>query len=907
MGNRSFLSLGTAAQLLDGSAQQFAEANNNFPTLWQLLLAHSETAQASTDQRVFGDAGTLTLRAKATDGIARITQLWTVMQHHPLVARVPHLDHMLDALLAHFSKCATSLRDESDTPLYFSADLDELSWLSDGEPDDFMFEMAAQCTATWERVQAALEQRDYAELDDALELTGDANGNWTWISWSASFGLGGIDHPYFSHAHEPRDVPCAAWVETAQPDADNWLGHDMERFGVGGRFGVRELSYSDADEPERPPARVLVPAEWDAVLIASHPTQRVVRVQRAERWGLLRIDADGATLIAACELDELREFEVVPDGVRAAAMRGDAIGLLSGDGTWIAAPEQINPAVEELWSFVGEWVAARAATGVGVLTSRGQWCVLPTFASIDEINPLGTAIASTVNGEACIVDLRTGMLCTPFVDAVTWLDWPGVYEVTVNGLRGWHTASGQLMFEPAWDALETLIQFPLRVRAERGGRSGVIDAQGQIRIPVDYDEFTPRQNEVASNLGVHGHALITTQQKRVGLLSPDGAELIPLRYHAVQSLVSEMTTEPARGSVESLAMPLPLLRVSMRVGRRVRLGMWDLRAQREIVPCEHEHLFAVELYKEGGAITWGFLTAQRPGGKKSDAPAMVGVLRIDGSVLHPQQFAWIADNFDPASVLGATLTGRALCRAWSKNEPVRAPLSNENQYVWLFRDGTVGSDVEVLTQRYRNGDCAAAYDLSVQFRDGLGCEQDDALAERWLLLAAGQPERVLDAPAPSRLRQLFGARSRPDIFPADANPQGHVQAALDLYFQWVNEDRNEEERAAARAWIEFSYAHAGCDSRDVIAALGFLLLEGIGGAPNLEQAAMHMKRAAQMNSPNALFNLGVMYESGNGVPLDLRAAMRAYQKAAESNADGAYEAIETLQQRDEWKALHHEG
>jgi TPR repeat protein len=62
-----------------------------------------------------------------------------------------------------------------------------------------------------------------------------------------------------------------------------------------------------------------------------------------------------------------------------------------------------------------------------------------------------------------------------------------------------------------------------------------------------------------------------------------------------------------------------------------------------------------------------------------------------------------------------------------------------------------------------------------------------------------------------------------------------------------------------------------------------------------------------MHSPNALFNLGVMYEYGNGVPLDLRAAMRAYQKAAESNADGAYEAIEALQRRDEWKALHSEG
>jgi TPR repeat protein len=62
-----------------------------------------------------------------------------------------------------------------------------------------------------------------------------------------------------------------------------------------------------------------------------------------------------------------------------------------------------------------------------------------------------------------------------------------------------------------------------------------------------------------------------------------------------------------------------------------------------------------------------------------------------------------------------------------------------------------------------------------------------------------------------------------------------------------------------------------------------------------------------MHSPNALFNLGVMYVYGTGAPLDLPAAMRAYQKAAESNADGAFEAIEALQQRAEWKALHNDG
>lgn len=74
MGNRAWLYLQTE-QDSDTPAIEVASVKNCLPTLWQILLATSETTRANTTQRVFGDAGTEGLCAPAQAALARLTQL----------------------------------------------------------------------------------------------------------------------------------------------------------------------------------------------------------------------------------------------------------------------------------------------------------------------------------------------------------------------------------------------------------------------------------------------------------------------------------------------------------------------------------------------------------------------------------------------------------------------------------------------------------------------------------------------------------------------------------------------------------------------------------------------------------------------------------------------------------------
>ena len=99
MGNRSYLYLVSADA--EDHRVRFAEANNNFPSLWQILLASGEAAPAITDQRVFGDAGTDNLAADADSALERLRSLAEFVREHPLLDQQPLLPLQFEALLAH--------------------------------------------------------------------------------------------------------------------------------------------------------------------------------------------------------------------------------------------------------------------------------------------------------------------------------------------------------------------------------------------------------------------------------------------------------------------------------------------------------------------------------------------------------------------------------------------------------------------------------------------------------------------------------------------------------------------------------------------------------------------------------------------------------------------------------------
>ncbi len=61
-----------------------------------------------------------------------------------------------------------------------------------------------------------------------------------------------------------------------------------------------------------------------------------------------------------------------------------------------------------------------------------------------------------------------------------------------------------------------------------------------------------------------------------------------------------------------------------------------------------------------------------------------------------------------------------------------------------------------------------------------------------------------------------------------------------------------------------------------------MLTKGIGTDKNPEKVLFWLNKAAEQNFPEAQYNLGLMYDSGNYVTKDRKKALEFYQLAAKS-------------------------
>ncbi|MCC7051666.1 MAG: sel1 repeat family protein [Gemmatimonadaceae bacterium] len=883
MGNRSFLYLGTRDQIEGGDGQPFADANNNFPTLWRLLLADGEPTAPNTDQRVFGDAGTRNLGSRASLGIARLRHLAEGIRNHPLHGSQPYLDLHFEALLTHCEAQIAALAPPTPDEAWFSANLDELSWLDGDQPDDFISRERDACNALAAGVAAALEAQDFPTLDHLLEIDSFGAGFGDWPSWAWNFGFGGIDHPYFAMRDEPRTIPFADFQDDDDDDdgeRDSYLGGGLERVRENGLTGVVKTAEVVGFRMKETRRTVLIPPEWDAIDTAGHNKQPLFWVRRGGRAGLLRADASGTVLLHDCELDDAWSFERAGARQVAVVKLGETLGLLADDGSWIARPDAVSPPLTEVWQFTGTHAIAASGDRQGVIGADGAWTVLPTFDSIDELQESGVAIARD-GDRAQLVDVRRGeVVSSPQAD-LQWLVWPGVFEGRQDdaGSTGWWRADGTVLIAAQWDGIELLQEKPWLVRVERNGLSGVRDRDDRECIPPTWTSLAPRTEPSSPPIPGHLDEVIAGRDGRFGLLDGRGRELIPPQYDAVESFPG---TTDSESSAQAFGGTL-LVQRGTPAGRRC--GAWSLALQREIIPCEYDHLYAITLHRSGTEAVPGYLAVMHaPGDRRGDTePLRVGLLRADGSVLHDPRYAWIAERHHVTEYMDAMLVARAISTAWSKGTPVQAALSTEDFYVWLHRDGRVDSDLDMRTAQFRAGDFTAAYAIACQYRDGDGVPQDAALSRRWMLLAAGQPESVFEAPAPGLFRRLLGARPPSPVLPSDPDPRGDVAAMVELARDLSSNSQDETDHAAARAWMELAITRGTGRERgraDAHMLLGFLLLEGIGGPIDEARARQLSLQAVKLGNTTASYNLGLIHEFGRGTAVDLAAAAKHYTAAA---------------------------
>jgi hypothetical protein len=113
-----------------------------------------------------------------------------------------------------------------------------------------------------------------------------------------------------------------------------------------------------------------------------------------------------------------------------------------------------------------------------------------------------------------------------------------------------------------------------------------------------------------------------------------------------------------------------------------RIGIWDIERRRCIVPCANDFVWTSLL---GIGSAYGFIVGNRnpKRGFSSKGRYRVGVLNAEGSVLVPQDYAWIGESTPLNRDDAITDIRNTLYHYWSRGEPVRASVEEHGPLVGL--------------------------------------------------------------------------------------------------------------------------------------------------------------------------------------------------------------------------------
>jgi TPR repeat protein len=824
MGNRSWLYLQSASGDDDATRTvEIAEANNNLPVLWQILLADGSDDEPISMQRVFGDAGTRNLSSEAPAALQRIRQLADFVVGHPLLHKQPHLSLQFEALLQHLARQIDLATHVGAAPPRFSANLDELSWLEttgeDAELDGFIERCRRTCNECWLALQACILAGNYPGLDAALKIESFDE----WRDWAWQFGFGGLSHSYFSMQNTPRDVRYADFDEDAAANTGtfDYDNHIVDAFW---RFQAEDQRWGICLDDGRS-RRVLAEPEWDAIWNCHGPDRGLQWVSRADRIGLLLVEPNAARLVLAPQLEEAWDFE---DGV-ATGRIGEKVGLLRADGTWL-----LPPSVDEIGSFSEGYACASVGGRVGFIDARGEWAITPRFDDALDFAPCGLA---------------------PALEGDRW---------------GLVRSSGEWATQPAWDTIEWRHDWQA-FECVLGEKSGLIDAEGHIAVEPLYAELECYDD------GRPGEGIDRAQPAIVRLLAHDdtgqcglidarGRILVPFVYGRMSPF------EPVSAGDQRFIEAPDYVRVANKGGSKAKNSPWlhgvyDIAAGRELIPCRHRHIHLLAWGTERGWLVGDPIPKAQ---QATQGEMRVGIARADGSMLHEQAYAWLAQAMLISESWFAVLIRADIYKHWSAGEAIQAVRNDSGVYVWLYADGREQAHLDYMAARHAAGDLNAAYDLARHYRMGEGIGSDDDEARRWMARAAGLPDGASIAT------------------PGLAHEQGLTSAMRELSLMLRDGEGGEADHVAERAWLEEAIKRGGGDEDPrTHSQLAYVLFHGIGGAQDLQRGLHHYEIAAEANNVIALFNLGLTYKEGRNLPADPERALGYLRRAEAAGHAGA--------------------
>lgn len=193
----------------------------------------------------------------------------------------------------------------------------------------------------------------------------------------------------------------------------------------------------------------------------------------------------------------------------------------------------------------------------------------------------------------------------------------------------------------------------------------------------------------------------------------------------------------------------------------------------------------------------------------------------------------------------------------------------------MYADGVGNLEADPIdafvwfSQAAEGGFALAQYELAVRYQAGIGVESDQEQARSWMRKAAASGS----AEARFQLAEIEFDRA----VAADAVVQSGADAGLKL----------DEYKKALRNAVKLYKAAAEQNHAEALYVMGRLTASGEGVLKNPQVAVRYYERALSAGYAKAGFYLGMMAHAGLGIPEDLSRAVQYYQAAADQGVPGA--------------------
>lgn len=181
-------------------------------------------------------------------------------------------------------------------------------------------------------------------------------------------------------------------------------------------------------------------------------------------------------------------------------------------------------------------------------------------------------------------------------------------------------------------------------------------------------------------------------------------------------------------------------------------------------------------------------------------------------------------------------------------------------------------DVEALTARAEAGELEAQRRLAAYYTSGGQSLNDMRQAARWLRLAAEQGDAKSQTEWANFLRTGRGDVEKNLKESASwlkrAAEQNHGPAQVNLAWHYRHGLGVDRDHKRAAHWYERGLAKTGWNRSPDFYYLGELYRSGTGVSKNFSLALDWFERAAENDHPPALFQLGLMHQHGESVPVN---------------------------------------